>query len=79
MKRNRDVDIASAVVSEQLNRLLERERKDFTPPPMSDLEQLYPFLDKDQASKIVSHISSMSEVVLHMIVMMKISVTARLN
>lgn len=65
----RDSDIASMVVSEQLNRMLEQERKTLVLPPLHDPEQVCPFVDKDQ----------LSEIVLRMAVAMKISMTARFN
>lgn len=62
-------DIANIVVNEQLNRMLEHERRRCELLPMPDFEQVCPFIDKDQ----------MFEMALHLAVMTKISMTAWLN
>lgn len=62
-------DIASMVVDEQLNRLVEQERERLKFLPLPEFEQECPFFDNVQ----------MLEAFLRMTVMTKISTMARLN
>jgi len=70
---NKNADIANLVVNEQLNRMLEQERKRLELLPMPELElelgQELPSFIKD----------AMLETALYTGVMMKISILARLN
>ena len=66
---NKNADIANLVVNEQLNRMLEQERKRLELLPMPELELELPSFIKD----------AMLETALYTGVMMKISILARLN
>lgn len=65
---NKD-EVANVVVNEQLNRMLEQERKNCEVTPMPEVEHMYP-------SYIIDHAQ---EAILYMIVNMKISLISRLN
>lgn len=69
MRMNNSGDIANIVVNEQLNRMLEQERKRLVLFPPPEFGQECPFSNKDQ----------LFEEALHIAVMMKISILAKLN
>lgn len=62
-------DIANAVISKQIDEMMEQERKNLVLLPIPGLEQECPFLSKDQ----------MFEIALRIVVMTKISAMAGLN
>lgn len=66
---NKGSDVASIVVNEQLSRMLEQEKKRLELLPILEPAQELPPPIKDQ----------MAEILLRMVVVARISITARLN
>ena len=69
---NKSRDIASIIVSKQLKKMIEQERKDFVSPPLPDFGPDCPFFT-DQI------MNTLTEMTIFMIVMTKISISASLN
>ena len=69
MNKDNDIDIADAVINEQLNTMLEQERQQATIFFQPGFEQMCPFFTKEQ----------IMEYALRAVVMLRISIAARWN